>query len=653
MRLFIFQATLLWACPQGIAARDLSLIRIQDDAIGPSTGIEEGTDQNSFLDVAQSKSVDFAGNGCDCVCDCVPGTDDCSCACICKNPEDEETAAAQKLLEEKRRLRLERRRKYERELQATASLQVTTPAPSTLTVPESTPAPTEGIIEPFSVSDPPSDMPSSVPSVMLSSVPSDVPTEIPATVVVPPTPLPTTFTDEDCPQTVTPTSKPSPVPTTAPTHVPTVIPVTVLVAPTPLPTTFTDEDCPQTVTPTSKPSPVPTPVPSPAPSEVTDPDCPQTEPPRPSPANRKLRTRTDKRRQTVEMPFNNQRSEKEDMFDFIVAGFPKCGTTTLLEAFAAHSETDMNPTEKCVVASPGLPDPVVLRKLDETISEMSAIPNIKRSFKCPTAIYNHKTISRMEKHSPDAKFIVGVRHPILMMQSFYNYRVTEIYQRGLEEKIPSFEAAISRKQPWKGVSVDATRFDLFLKQYGKTDMSPEDLFGLMGHPGYQLAIQPNRFNIFLYTVDQMQDEDKERNQEFRASLQRYLGLSEPLAPFSHENINHHVGAKGFNETIDICEDRYSSIRKDLIEQGIKSADWIRDHFIRSRDVVVANEKHFLATLDSWRVDPCAAPKEAPIETAFVSGNVRNEIAENRPPRRRGLAVRVWEAVSAGYFNQGD
>ena len=583
MKSFVFRATFLLVLPCIILARDLSLIRIQDDAAQPSNAIKDNINQKSFLDFTQSKSVDFAAGGCDCVCDCIPGTDDCSCACICKNPEDEETAAAQKLLEEKRRLRLERQRNYERELQANDSLQVQT-----------TPAPSEGRVEGFQVSRPPTDTPTPVPNVMPSTVPLEVPTDVPA-----PTPLPTSIQDEDCPQTVTPTSRPSLAPTQAPSAIPSV---------------------------------------------VTNPDW---------GGKRKLQAmlQARKSKRKLAVPYNLRR-KKEDTFDFIVAGFPKCGTTTLLKTFAAHKETDMNPSEKCAVASPGLPDNVVLRKLDETISEMSVMANIKRSFKCPTAIYNHKTISRMQKHSPKAKFIIGVRHPVLMMQSFYNYRVTEIYQRKLDERIPSFEAAISRKHPWKGLSMDATRFDLFLKQFGKTDMTPDDLYDFIGHPGYQLAIQPNKFSVFLYTVDQIDDENEARNQEFRVSLQNYLGLSETLAPFPHENKNHRVGSEGYNETIDICEDRYSSIRKDLIEQGINSADWIRDQFIRSRDVSVSNEEHFLETLESWRVDPCAPSKEAPIEKTSVPGDGRNEIAEHEP-RRRGLATRLWEAVSIDYFNQGN
>jgi hypothetical protein len=344
-------------------------------------------------------------------------------------------------------------------------------------------------------------------------------------------------------------------------------------------------------------------LPTPLPTLLTEPECPKTSPPASSSTaggTRKLGASKKQLARKVEQ------IEAQDTFDFIVAGFPKCGTTTLLKAFAAHNETDMMPSEKCTVASPGMPDLAVLRKLDEALMELSLSPNVKRSFKCPTAIYTHKTISRMEKHSPGAKFIVGVRHPILMIQSFYNYRVSEIHNRGLQEKIPSFEEVAMSEVPWKGVSLDAARFELFLMQFGKTGLTSDDLYDLVDRPGYQLAIRPSKFKIFLYSLDQMEDEDELRNKKFRSVLQHYLGLSEPVGPFSHENINHQVGDEGYKETIDICQDKYKSVRAQLVQQGRKSADWIRGEFIQSGDIWVANEDHFVATLDSWSVDPCIA-----------------------------------------------
>ena len=292
-------------------------------------------------------------------------------------------------------------------------------------------------------------------------------------------------------------------------------------------------------------------------------------------------------------------------FDFVVAGFPKCGTTTLLKAFEAHEETDMAASEQCAIASPLQADARVHKLLDGTLNALSSRPQMKRSFKCPTAMYNYKSIARMEKHSPNAKFVIGMRHPVKMLQSFYNYRITEIKERGLDEAIPSLEKVLANDMPWKGVSMQSTRFELFLMQLGKTDVSAEHLTDLT-RTNYDLAIKPTTFSVFLYTVDQLEDANEQRNHELRRHMQEYLDLKKPIEPFGHENTNHHVGKAAHAESISICDNKWATVRAQLIEQGAKTAEWIRDHFIHSEDVQVANQEHFLETLQSWGSDPCAA-----------------------------------------------
>ena len=294
-------------------------------------------------------------------------------------------------------------------------------------------------------------------------------------------------------------------------------------------------------------------------------------------------------------------------FDFIVGGFPKCGTTTLLKAFAVHPETDMFVSEQCSIASPGQADAVVLRKLDETLLSLSPDSMVKRSFKCPTAMYSYKSIVRMEKHSPDAKFVVGIRHPIKMLQSFYNYRVTEIYERNLksQETIPIFSDLIESGLQWKGVSSASVRFELFLMQLGKTVLTPNDMLEL-SQQNYELAVKPSNFTVFLYTVDQLEDTNEVRTGNLRRELQKFLGLQTPIQPFGHENKNHAVGDTGHKESINICDENYKYLRERMLEQGAKTATWIRDHFIESPDVIVANKVHFVETLLLWSKDPCGS-----------------------------------------------
>lgn len=295
-----------------------------------------------------------------------------------------------------------------------------------------------------------------------------------------------------------------------------------------------------------------------------------------------------------------QNNNSQRGFDFVVAGFPKCGTTTLLQAFAAHEETDMALQEQCDIAAPLQPDARVHKMLDNTLSTLSSDPNVKRSFKCPTSLYSHKSISRLEEHSPASKLIVGMRHPVEMLQAFYNDRIAEIKERKLDHKIPTLEEVLERGDPWKGVSMQSTRFDLFLMQLGKTHITAKNMKEL-AQAGLDLTIKPNEIKVFLYTVDQLKDQDSSRATEFRSELQGFLGLHKPLDAF--HNVNHH---QVYPESIDICDDQWAQVRGKLVQEGTKTAKWIQKHFMHSNDVVVANQEHFLQSLESWSTDPCGA-----------------------------------------------
>jgi hypothetical protein len=307
------------------------------------------------------------------------------------------------------------------------------------------------------------------------------------------------------------------------------------------------------------------------------------------------------------------RASTQHQFDFIVGGFPKCGTTTLLKAFGANPETDMVPEEQCAIAALLQTDDVVVSRLKTTLLGMETVKATstwqKQGFKCPTAIYSYKSIVRLEKHSPNARIIIGIRHPILMLESFYNYRVTELYERGLagEEEVPFFLSLMDNfAEPWKGVSIHSVRFEFFLQQLGKTALDQAQLQALtdFSHYGHELAVKPSNFTIFCYTVDQLEDTDEDRSALFRNTLQEYLGLTKPLPPFGHENKNHAVGMTGHPETINICDDEFSTIRANVLQYARQTASWIQHHFIKARDVVVANREHFLESLHQWEIDPC-------------------------------------------------
>ena len=302
-------------------------------------------------------------------------------------------------------------------------------------------------------------------------------------------------------------------------------------------------------------------------------------------------------RRTTATPPARQRHH----LDFFIAGFPKCGTTTLLYSFNQHNETDIGKLEKCSVVNPMIPDGAAFRQLDDALDELSPKPGMKRGIKCPAGIKNGRVLERLQRHSPATKLIVGVRHPVLYFQSYYNYRITEIYDRDLHRDVPPIDSLL-RKHEWKGVSTDNARFELFLMQLGKTNVTTDHLADLFGRP--HMAIKPNSFKIFFYALEQMEDRNTTRSHTFRRTLQQYLGLKDSIPSFGHENLNHFVGRDAHKETVDICEDRYADLRHLLTEQAISTAQWIKEQFLVSPEVHVANVDHLEKLLDAWADDPC-------------------------------------------------
>ena len=298
--------------------------------------------------------------------------------------------------------------------------------------------------------------------------------------------------------------------------------------------------------------------------------------------------------------YKKAEASKPQLIDFYVAGFPKCGTTSLLYAFDAHSETSISRTEYC-----GL-DKKKYSK-DEAISHLRAhnahhldlASNVKRGVKCPTTISDAVGLRRLSEFSPGVKILVGVRNPVRFFTSFYNYRVTEMYDRDERYDIPSPETLVKRE--WKKVSTDMARFELSLLQYNKTGINEHQLKKLTD---MNKSVQSISSRIFIYDIEQLADSDDERAANFRSDMQNFLELSEPLNPFPHENVNMRKKEHNHSEYIDICHSTHDALRKLLLTQAKETEKWIKEEFIPSPDVIVGGKDYFLEIVSRWSIDYC-------------------------------------------------
>eukprot|EP00586_Coscinodiscus_wailesii_P012537 CAMPEP_0172512836 /NCGR_PEP_ID=MMETSP1066-20121228/247604_1 /TAXON_ID=671091 /ORGANISM="Coscinodiscus wailesii, Strain CCMP2513" /LENGTH=399 /DNA_ID=CAMNT_0013292813 /DNA_START=274 /DNA_END=1473 /DNA_ORIENTATION=+ len=292
---------------------------------------------------------------------------------------------------------------------------------------------------------------------------------------------------------------------------------------------------------------------------------------------------------------------RNDVLDFFIIGFPKCGTTTLLYSFKTHNETVIMPREYCQI-NVGGSDEDAVGDLAAALDNLSTSRNVKRGIKCPNSVRFVKGINRINKKSFDTRLIIGVRNPILFFQSYYNYRISEMYNKNKIVKVPPPETLIGSRS-WKHVSTDLARFELSLMQLGKVSLSTRDLKRMASK---KLEVAPTPFKVFIYSVEQLDDDNEKRAERFRAEMQDFLGLIDPIPPFSHENINRNTK---HTEHMNICDERYGDLRKLLSSQGNVTQRWIREKFIESKDVFVGGQTYFNQLIQKWGDDPCQASRE--------------------------------------------
>ena len=306
--------------------------------------------------------------------------------------------------------------------------------------------------------------------------------------------------------------------------------------------------------------------------------------------------------------------------DFVVGGFPKCGTTSLLFALHRHPDILIPSRESCALKDTWRKTFRVRQRYMNEVQELAnglssskhnnhtTDKKIVTGIKCPTAIASANMITRLNEinqhhHFTDdrdhpIKWVIGIRHPVLQVQSFYNYRITELYDKKVWWKdIRRLEDIIfsPSQTPWKDMSSQSHKFHLQLQNLMELERSRT----MASHP------QEHTATIFLYTVDQIQDEDDDRALSFRQDLSRFLGLSEQIAPFGKENVNRFVlGPQKHKEIIDICQPEFDRVRGQLMRDSVEVANWIQQNIPSSTLITLSNPDFVFENLERWKTDPC-------------------------------------------------
>ena len=292
------------------------------------------------------------------------------------------------------------------------------------------------------------------------------------------------------------------------------------------------------------------------------------------------------------------------LLDFAVVGFPKCGTSSLMYQLKNHSQVDIFTDERCDMA---YNKQVLLAK---DLYKMN--PTHFRGLKCPMDIESTPLgLPNYHKYFPHTKFIVGIRHPVLWFESFYNFRV----HNGFALPPPSEMMGRCRKN-MKNVCTFRGNFHVFLANLGKTQVRQHPYEMKWFEKSAQRSVKPlndtnvNR-QVFLYEVSQLSDPKTSRSNQFLADLQHFLGLPKPFPnPMiwfrpgkQHTSEEQTIKAKSLQ--INICDKQHSAVRDLLQAQAVNASEWIGHYFLRAPGVTVSSPQYFLDTiLAKWKKDPC-------------------------------------------------
>jgi hypothetical protein len=289
------------------------------------------------------------------------------------------------------------------------------------------------------------------------------------------------------------------------------------------------------------------------------------------------------------------------LMDFAILGHSKCSTTSHMTWLRRHPEILMHDHEVHALTR---------GQTAEMVSLLYALPNRpnrKRGYKAPIDIMHPDVLTNLRTYWPETKIIIGVRHPVKWFESFYNFNKRQA-DRGRPGAV--------RLGPAETMGVPGhAHFHAHLSRLGKTNVTHPDeaaLLGDVGRPEQPPAAMTNK--VFLYESSQPYDLHNGRSARYRWDLETFLGLTEPLEPIplrgETDGESYNYTSENFHYDIDICEDKFADLRRQLLEVGTTAAEWILKYFVPHPDVTVSSPDHFEELLLSWSIDPCESSRRS-------------------------------------------
>lgn len=306
--------------------------------------------------------------------------------------------------------------------------------------------------------------------------------------------------------------------------------------------------------------------------------------------------------------------ENGPILDFVIAGFPKCGTTTL-EANLGYlaplpdGEDICTPVHQTVYYSY-----INWPKKYASGGYSNGTEKILRGTKCPQYI-SGGWLREWSTHLPRTKVIVGIRHPILWFQSFWNMQLRSGRLRFARNSTTGEMDPFMITKPCYGhhcrygcpthqlFCTNRARFHLSLAALGKTSLSSEERQLLAPNdPDGGMNVKNNNITnpIFLY-------EQEDLNEEYVwETLAKYLDVEY----IPHDKYRGSRDEKAKTVFTDFCQDKYDSFRAMMMPNAYELSVWLQEYFLPVAmdddrpDVIVPNATRMTELVDRYKYDPC-------------------------------------------------
>jgi len=364
------------------------------------------------------------------------------------------------------------------------------------------------------------------------------------------------------------------------------------------------------------------------------------------------------------------------ILDFVIAGFPKCGTTALMRNLAAAttmpSETD--------VCTP--PSNTVYYAYHSWASKYGpSHRKLLKGNKCP-AYLDTGYIPEFVAKLPRTRLIVGIRHPVLWFQSFHIMQEFRFSQKNSHLTTREYfsKKVLPKCSRQAGcdlnkcighnnkVCVARARFHLSLAMLGKTPLSKDEQDLLLSevkqskkrlHDNsksvlqFQLIGKPNP--VFLF------DSSQPKEEYFWQELSEFLRINRTDLPMEGATAGYKTLGMGLNKNehirtmmlrkdtiFDICDPKHDFLRQELMPVSYTLHQWLTTYFLpvardpNRKDVVIPNVDEFERIIETFKYDPCTNSsysingKSDGESSGRNHGLVRNETDGEYYPAREDL-----------------